>query len=420
MKKIDDYKIIKKIGSGGFSKVYKVKKDNQIYALKKMDNLLGDFDKIKEEISSLKLMNTYKNGIKFYEAVRKEDFIYLVFDYVQGGTLHHMINEGYTFNFETAKTFILDILEQIEFINTHNRLHFDISPYNILKKDNKFLLIDWGISEAIRDLYPTFHRGYKVYSAPEIFDGKKSLSSEIYALACCLHFCLTKRIIYNLGRQGESLELRMYKHKYFKPYLDDIKDEKLKYLLYRMLEKNYKNRATIKEIKEILKDDFTPPKEYKYQYEKADSNIDLNNNFLLLKKLANDNTLFAKDFLAKAYERGVYEKINLINAFFMYKQSMKSGLLESASNLGVLFYKGLGVEQNYARAYEIFKKSISHERSMYYLGKMLEENLCPNERHEKDFKYWYKKSAFAGYGLAMEKVESLNLDLEEDFNSLLE
>lgn len=416
MKKIDDYKILKKIGSGGFSKVYKVKKANKIYALKKMNNIIGDFDKIKEEIISLKIMNDYPRGFKFYEAVKKDDYIYLVFDYIQGGTLQHMINSGETFDFASAKSFILDILEQIEFIQKHNRFHYDITPYNILKKDNKYLLIDWGLSEDIKDEYPTLHRGYKVYCAPEIFSGKKGLESEIYALACCLYFCLTKRIIYNLGRHGESLELRMYKHLYFKPYLDDIKNEKLRYLLYRMLEKDYKNRATIKEIKTILEDDFIVPYEYKYQYEKEDSDIDLNNNFLLLKKLAEKNTLFAKDFLAKAYERGIYEEINLINAFFMYKQSMKSGLLESASNLGVLFYKGLGVEQNYNRACEIFKKSISHERSMYYLGKMLEENLCEDE---KSFEYWYKKSAFAGYGLAVNRIKELNLDMSKDFESIL-
>ena len=416
MKKIDDYEILKKIGSGGFSKVYKVKKDNKIYALKKMDNIIGDFDKIKEEIISLKLMNTYGKGLKFHEAIKKEDFIYLVFDYIQGGTLHDIINTKEIFDFTKAKSFILDILEQIEFINKNNRLHFDITPYNILKKDDKYLLIDWGLSEDKKDTYTTFHKGYKVYCAPEVFSGKKSLKSEIYSLACCLYFALTKRIIFNLGRQGENLELRMYKHLYFKPFLDDIKNEKLRYLLYKMLEKNSENRASIKEIKEILNDDFIVPNNYKYNYNKEDSEVDLNNNYFLLKKLANDNILFAKDFLAKAYERGIYEEMNLINAFFMYKQTMKSGLLESASNLGVLFYKGLGVEQNYNRAYELFKKSISHERSMYYLGKMLEENLC---KDEKDFEYWYKKSAFAGYGLAIDKVKALNLNLYEDFKSIL-
>lgn len=417
MNKIDNYNIIEKIGIGGFSKVYKVKKNNKVYALKKMNNLLADFDKIKEEIESLKLMNGYKNAIKFYEAVRKDDSIYLVFDYVKGGTLHQIINEEKTFDFETAKNFILDILEQIEFINTHNRLHFDISPYNILKRDDKFLLIDWGISENKDHLSPNFHRGYKVYSAPEIFDGKKSLSSEIYALACCLHFCLTKRIIFNLGRQGESLELRMYKHKYFKPYLDDIKDEKLRYLLYRMLEKDSKNRASIKEIKKILSDNFKIPNNYTYLYKKEASNIDLNNNFLLCKKLVEDDVLFAKDFLAYAYETGLYGEENLINAFFTYKQAMKKGLMASTSNLGVLFYKGKGVEKDYNRAYELFKKSSSYEKSQYFLGEMLEKNLCSDE---KDFKYWYKKSAFAGFALGVKKVKDLNLDLQKDFNSLVE
>lgn len=388
-----------------------------------MNNLLADFDKIKEEIESLKLMNGYKDAIKFYEAVRKDDSIYLVFDYVKGGTLHQIINEGTPFDFKTAKSFILDILEQIEFINTHNRLLFDISPYNILKRDNKFLLIDWGISENKENLSPSFHRGYKVYSAPEIFDGKKSLSSEIYALACCLHFCLTKRIIFNLGRQGESLELRMYKHKYFKPYLDDIENEKLRYLLYRMLEKDSKNRATIEEIKEILKDDFKLPNDYNYKYNKEASNVDLNNNLFLCKKLVEDDVLFARDFLGLAYETGLHGQENLINAFFAYKQGMKKGLMASTSNLGALFYKGKGVEKDLNRAYELFKKSSSYEKSQYFLGEMLEKNLCPNQgdkSDEKDFKYWYKKSAFAGFGLAMKKVESLNLNLEEDFNSLIE
>lgn len=412
IEEINNYKILREIDSGGFSTVYKGRKENKFYALKMMKNTIADLKKTKEEIKSLKIMNKYEHCIKFYEAIYKDDFVYLVFEYIRGGNLNKYIKELKSFDFKQSKDFLLDILEQIEFISKHNRLHFDITPYNILNKNDKFLLIDWGVSENLEDLSLSLHKGYKVYCAPEVFNSIRTISSEIYSLACCLYYALTKKIIFDLGKEEETLEERMYKHTYFKPNLEDIKSEKLRYLLYRMLEKDYKKRASINEIKNILKDEFKTPLNYIYSYEEKAYNIDIQNTDLLLEKLAKDNILFAKDLLAQKYKR---DKDNL-NAFLLFKQGSKKGLLQSTSNLALLFYKGIGVQKDINRALDLFKQSINHKQSQYYIGQIIEKGLY---KDDKSFLYWYKKSAFNGYSLAVKKIQDLKIDISEDIIKIL-
>ena len=64
--KINDYKIIKQIAKGAFSEIFLAQKDKKLFVIKKISNLIENFNKIQNEINSLNIMNNYKNSISFY------------------------------------------------------------------------------------------------------------------------------------------------------------------------------------------------------------------------------------------------------------------------------------------------------------------------------------------------------------------
>ncbi|UTJ06300.1 Sel1-like repeat-containing protein kinase family protein [Arcobacter roscoffensis] len=411
--KVDNYNIVKQIAKGAFSDIYLAKKDKKFYVIKKIPKYIDNFNKIQNEISSLKIMNNYKNSIKFYEAKKHDDFIYFVFDYVKGGDLHYQVMNKYKFSPEEIENFIFDILEQIEFIFKHQRLHNDITPFNILKKNNKFFLIDWGISNSANINSSVLHKGHKIYTAPEVYAGSRGLHSEIYSLGCCLYFLLTKNTIYNL-KDEDSLIKKIYNHEFIFPNISKIKDEKYRYLVLRMLEKDYRKRASINEIKEILNKDFIVPKNYKYICKYFQKKIEEVNDFELCKELAPINYQ-ANETLALFYEDGVFTKQDMVKSYLTYKKTAFKEYIPSISSLGVLYFKGKGVKKNYEKAYEFFIKSKDFPKSQYFIALMLEKNLC---KDKNDYIYWYKLAAFNGFELAVNKLVYLKIPIEFESFSL--
>lgn len=405
--KISDYNIIKAIAKGAFSTVFLAEKNNKYFVIKKIDKYIENFNKIINEINSLMIMNNYPNCIKFYEAKKEKNYIFLVFDYVEGGDLNYQILNNNIMDFIEAKKLILDIIGQLKFIHLNKRLHHDITPFNIVKKEDTYFLIDWGISSNLEN-QSILHYGHKIYTAPEIFRNIKNLSSDIYSLGCCLYFVLTKNNIFDLKEKDTHLT-KIFKHFYFKPNIDLVKNGKFKYLLLRMLEKDYKRRADFDEIENILKDDFIVPSNYLFDIDESYENYDSNNQYLICEKLASDNVYFMNETLGLFYEDGLYVKQDLAKSFITYRKGFELNFIPSISSLGVLYFKGKGVKQDFIKAYELFKKSSTFCKSQFFLGLMIEQNLC---KDEYDYIYWYKLAAFEGFELAVKKVIDLKIEIE--------
>lgn len=409
--KISNYSIIKQIAKGAFSDVYLAKKDKKLYAIKKISRYIENFNKIKNEIESLKIMNNYKNAIKFYEAKKEKEYIYFVFDYIENPDLNYQVLNNRIFSEEEIKKFLLNILDQIEFMYKNNRLHNDITPFNILEKDKNFFLIDWGISNNLSINSSVVHKGHKIYTAPEVYKGSRGLYSEIYSLACCLYFVLTKQNIFNLKNE-DSLIRKIYSHEFVFPNISNVKNTKYKYLILRMLEKDYQKRATINEIKTILSDDFKVPNDYKYVCKYFTINNKEINDFKLCFELSSMN-YYANETLALFYEDGVLTKQDMVKSYLTYKKTATEKYAPSISSLGVLYFKGKGVKQNYKKAYELFIQSKDYPKSQYFIALMIEKKLCENEN---DYIYWYKQAAFNGFELAVKKLIDLKIDIKfEDF-----
>ena len=83
------YEVLKKIGEGGFSKVYKVKEKEtgEIRAMKEVNkSKIPDLKNFKTEIKILEVLD-HPNILRLFEVIEDEKNFYLIMEFCTGGEL---------------------------------------------------------------------------------------------------------------------------------------------------------------------------------------------------------------------------------------------------------------------------------------------------------------------------------------------
>ena len=97
---IKDYKIIEKIGKGGFSCVFKVmnKKDEKIYALKQIYLDKGKKEELEQLKNEANILSTIENEyiVKYYDSFVEEKTFNIIMEYCEGLDLRKLIIILYT------------------------------------------------------------------------------------------------------------------------------------------------------------------------------------------------------------------------------------------------------------------------------------------------------------------------------------
>jgi len=332
VKKIDELVVIKELGKGGFARVLLVKDENtnKQYALKLLDKEKFNINVISREINAHKILNKYPNSIKCHRVGIYKKEIYLLLDYAEKGTLFNYVKKNDRLNQNELFKLLQDVLKLMLFTKEHNVYHFDITSYNVVLHKDQFTLIDYGLSKsefAVTDL-----KGHRRYLAPEVYSGKRSFASEIYSLGAVLYFASTGKLLFDIFGKDISFEQKVFKHLYYKPEFQENIPDKVKYLIWRMLEKNPEKRATVEEIYKIIQDDFAIP-EYEYRYDKKAMNLDLNDSFALYKKMASDGISQAQYRLGRFYEKGEHVIKNKRLAFYWFNKAVNNEYLVALNKL---------------------------------------------------------------------------------------
>lgn len=110
--------------------------------------------------------------VKIYEAFETETHVYLVMEYVVGGSLHSYLKErpDRRLKEEEAKAIFKEIMVALSYCHRKSIAHRDIKLENILLDENNHVkLIDFGFSTCIpNDKKIKMFCGTPSYMAPEI------------------------------------------------------------------------------------------------------------------------------------------------------------------------------------------------------------------------------------------------------------
>ena len=142
---IDDLTLIKYLDKGGFTEIYLSKKKgiNDILATKRLDqNKLNRTPVLKKYLENeILILNSIKhpNIIRLYDVKRKPDYIYIVMELCNGGSLHDCLQNYIKkykkpFTEEIVQYLMKQILSGLKCLHDQKIIHRDLKLSNILIK----------------------------------------------------------------------------------------------------------------------------------------------------------------------------------------------------------------------------------------------------------------------------------------------
>jgi len=167
----------KRLGAGGFGKVYLIAKrdSGELYAAKyqKLNNKSMQ-TLVYRETEYLRDLEGGKGVVQIYDLYQKERHSLLVMEYLEGGDLFSRCGASdYELTEDKCQRFVYEIVSGLNYIHSKDIIHLDIKPQNIMltsrKKDTHLKLIDFGLAKRLSDgyVYPGFV-GTVGFMAPEV------------------------------------------------------------------------------------------------------------------------------------------------------------------------------------------------------------------------------------------------------------
>lgn len=203
----DRYEIIKRIGTGGMSDVYKAKchKLNRYVAIKILkpelcedENLVKRFKVEAQAAAGL----SHPNIVAVYDVGDEDDFHYIVMEYLEGKTLKKVIKERGVLTEAEIYHVASSVLAALSHAHNNHIIHRDIKPQNIFwTKNNKIKVMDFGIARVITDKTIDMSEaltGSVHYISPEQVKGLvQNEGSDLYSLGITMYEMATGEIPYD-------------------------------------------------------------------------------------------------------------------------------------------------------------------------------------------------------------------------------
>ena len=260
------YQSIKKIGSGGYAKVWKVldTHTNDEVAMKVSSSRYANCSLEKEYFMLRKFNNPHIiSPIAFYYDRRALVTTHMILPFMKKDLFTHAVEEKRHMSEEELRKLVTDIADAIKHIHDKHIVHRDIKPENILiDDDGNYVLCDFGNAKKddlfnFNDLNGSIH-----YIAPEIASAyvNKNRNTIPFAIGKptdIFSFGMTLYNVTTLTMGGASPANKIYNtivdeiSKFdMMPQVDEIDDrsESFKDLLKMMLHRSPIARITVDEI----------------------------------------------------------------------------------------------------------------------------------------------------------------------------
>ena len=252
-KKIGDYLLHERIGTGGMGEIYKATQTSlgRTVALKILsDELTGDKSFIEKFLSEARAAGrlNHPNVVQVHEVGQDKGTYYFSMEFLAGGSVQDIIRGGEKFDPKRAVDIVIGAARALQYAEKQGVVHCDIKPDNLmLTEDGDVRLADLGISRRMREgrkivqddgVYGSPH-----YMAPEQAKGQPIDSRvDIYALGCSFYRMVAGRTPFTGDDARQIMEKQVYE---VPPSLrDSVPDlpRSVVHVVDKMMKKNPRDR----------------------------------------------------------------------------------------------------------------------------------------------------------------------------------
>ena len=201
------YEILRKIGTGGSSRVYAAKniaaKASTEVALKIYDLPLAKRDDdsfqrrfLREAYEHSRLK--HPNIAEFYDFGQYHGDYYMAMEYVEGRSLRDVVEDNGPLPMWELRQLADSILSAIEYLDQQDLIHRDIKPENIMAVIGGYKLLDFGLARTRHDQTLSLNDEFQCtpgFVSPEYIRGTELDSAcDLYSLGLTLWYCATGRL----------------------------------------------------------------------------------------------------------------------------------------------------------------------------------------------------------------------------------
>ncbi|XP_077480868.1 mitogen-activated protein kinase kinase kinase 8 isoform X1 [Stigmatopora argus] len=236
----------------------------------------------------------HENIAQLYGVLLWEQNVHLFMEAGEGGSVLEKIDScGPMREFEIIWV-TKHILRALEYLHSHNVIHHDVKPSNIVLMSDKAVLVDFGLTvQMTEDLYiPRDLRGTEMYMSPElVFCRGHDTKTDIYSLGTTIIHMQTGNPPWVKRYPRTAYPSYLYIIHKQAPPLEDIAENcspTMRSFLERALEKNPILRRSASEL--LKEEAINPPKEDQPRCWSLESALEEANHAMLYQQTSQEDT----------------------------------------------------------------------------------------------------------------------------------
>ena len=256
----DLYEMKQVIGKGKFGVVNLGihRKTGQQVAIKILNKenikTLEDKELVQIEIGILKLCH-HPNIVRLLDHLENTDYIYIVTEFIEGGTLgQYFKKKKFNFSERQAMNIMSQLASGVKYLHQYGIVHRDLKPDNIMiTQQNEYGVIkimDFGLSKIVSP-HEKMVDGYGTlsYVAPEVLlRTPYNKEVDIWSMGVILFYMLSGRLPFRGSKEQEVAEKIVYEQLEFDEDDWETRTQKVQDLISCCLEKKAEDRIKINQF----------------------------------------------------------------------------------------------------------------------------------------------------------------------------
>ena len=219
-RKVENYEVLDVLGKGGMGIVYKARDTllDKVVAMKVMHPSLTENEsfvsRFKSEARVLGRL-IHPNIVNVFTFRMTEECLFIVMEYVDGGTLHDYMVKAGQMSLPNTITTIKQALLALDNAHQQNIIHRDVKPPNILlTRDGIVKVTDFGLAKILQENFDSSMAtkvgmvgGTLHYMPPEQLEGLKNVDhrGDLYGIGMTMYQMLAGRLPFDVSSSMGAL-----------------------------------------------------------------------------------------------------------------------------------------------------------------------------------------------------------------------